>query len=125
MSSRVRINVGGRIFETTRATLEQAGRDSLLGALVDPIWSDTQSWSGIADVSRGKDIPEVFLDRDPEVFDVLLRMLRTGVLHVPPSVTWEALIEDADYLGLLEQVKAAALPPPLDGNEMEKVRKRG
>ncbi|KAF2934771.1 hypothetical protein DAI22_04g187300 [Oryza sativa Japonica Group] len=36
---RVRFNVGGQVFETTTTTLANAGRESMLGALLDSSWN--------------------------------------------------------------------------------------
>ncbi|CAI5978125.1 unnamed protein product [Closterium sp. NIES-65] len=68
-----------------------------------------------------EDTPEIFIDRDPKTFGVLLNFLRSGVLNIPSGVTVDAVLSDADYLGLLDAVKAARLPPGLDANEMHKV----
>lgn len=43
-------------------------------------------------------------------------------LDLTSGVSMQSLICDADYLGLLDCVKGSLLPPPLDANEMEKVR---
>ncbi|WVZ74634.1 hypothetical protein U9M48_022795 [Paspalum notatum var. saurae] len=93
---RVRLNVGGRVFETTAATLEGAGRDTMLGAMMDASWN-----------AGGRD--EYFIDRDPACFAVLLDLLRTGGLHVPAGVPEAALYREALYYGLLDRVRAARL----------------
>ncbi|KAG8071422.1 hypothetical protein GUJ93_ZPchr0006g42718 [Zizania palustris] len=97
---RVRLNVGGRVFETTAATLAGAGRDSMLGAMLDAAWN--QGAEG-----EGEGVAEYFVDRDPECFAVLLDLLRTGGLHVPPQITEGALCREALYYGLLDRVRAA------------------
>lgn len=43
---RVRFNVGGQVFETTTTTLANAGRDSMLGALLDSSWNVSSSGGG-------------------------------------------------------------------------------
>uniref|UniRef100_A0ACD5YML1 Uncharacterized protein n=1 Tax=Avena sativa TaxID=4498 RepID=A0ACD5YML1_AVESA len=94
---RVRLNVGGRVFETTAATLATAGRDTMLGAMLDPSWN-----------APGADADaEYFIDRDPACFAVLLDLLRTGDLHVPPHVPEGVLCREALYYGLLDRVRAA------------------
>lgn len=65
---RVRLNVGGKIFETTATTLARAGRDSFFGVMIDKNWT----------INPG----EYFIDRDPTCFSVLLNLLRTGKLHI-------------------------------------------
>ncbi|KAF0923988.1 hypothetical protein E2562_008338 [Oryza meyeriana var. granulata] len=98
---RVRLNVGGRVFETTAATLASAGRDTMLGAMLDASWNH----GGDGDGEGGVD--EYFIDRDPECFAVLLDLLRTGGLHVPPHVADGVLCREALYYGLLDRVRAA------------------
>ncbi|TKW40269.1 hypothetical protein SEVIR_1G235000v4 [Setaria viridis] len=96
---RVRLNVGGRVFETTAATLSAAGRDTMLGAMLDASWNAGHDADGGA--------AEYFIDRDPACFAVLLDLLRTGGLHVPPGVPEAALHREALYYGLLDRVRAA------------------
>lgn len=102
-SRRVRFNVGGKAFETTSTTLAGAGRDSMLGALLDERWN--------APCRR----EEYFLDRNPRCFGVLLDLLRTGELHVPPDVPERLLYREALFYGLLDRVRAARWGP-FDGN---------
>ncbi|CAN6279174.1 unnamed protein product [Urochloa humidicola] len=95
---RVRLNVGGRVFETTAATLAAAGRDTMLGAMIDASWNAGRDAATPA---------EYFIDRDPSCFAVLLDLLRTGDLHVPPGLPEAALYREALYYGLLDRVRAA------------------
>ncbi|XP_052210798.1 BTB/POZ domain-containing protein At5g41330 [Diospyros lotus] len=64
-SNMVTIDVGGQLFQTTKQTLTLAGPASL--------------FSRILDSSDQRTVP--FIDRDPELFSVLLSLLRTG--HLP------------------------------------------
>ncbi|XP_062074369.1 BTB/POZ domain-containing protein At5g41330 [Humulus lupulus] len=63
-SNIVTIDVGGQLFQTTKQTLALAGPDSLFGR--------------ISDSSSRHSVP--FVDRDPDLFSVLLSLLRTGNL---------------------------------------------
>jgi hypothetical protein len=98
---RVRFNVGGQVFETTTTTLANAGRDSMLGALLDSSWNVSSSGTG------GGGVAEYFIDRNPACFAVLLDLLRTGSLHVPPHLPEKLLYREALYYGLLDHVRAA------------------
>lgn len=103
---RVKIDVGGKIFETTISTLQSAGQTSLL-----------------ARSALSTDSAEIFFDRDPHLFALLLAVLRTGKLS---TSTWEkfdseALIDEASYYGILEPVKKAMAPAALDGIDVERV----
>ncbi|XVF52926.1 hypothetical protein PTKIN_Ptkin05aG0057200 [Pterospermum kingtungense] len=81
-SNVVTINVGGRIFQTTKPTLTQAGPKSLL--------------SRLAETNSNR-----FVDRDPDYFSLLLSLLRSGTL---PSIVKDFdlrdLIEESRFYGL-------------------------
>ncbi|CAA7408076.1 unnamed protein product [Spirodela intermedia] len=109
-TDRVRFNVGGRIFETTATTLAGAGRQSMLGAVLDEDWN-----------VRGAAAGEYFIDRNPACFAVLLDLLRTGELHLPPTIPEKLLCREALYYGLLDHVRAAKWSP-LDGNRLQLAR---
>lgn len=72
---RVHLNVGGKHFVTSRTTLANAGRGSMLAAVID------ENWQLVPDAASN----ELFIDRNPAYFTVLLDLLRTGELHVPPG----------------------------------------
>ncbi|KAF7825558.1 BTB/POZ domain-containing protein [Senna tora] len=98
---RIKLNVGGKLFETTLSTVRSGGPDSLLSALS----------------SRAIDDPNpVFIDRDPEIFSVLLSLLRTNTLpSTARRFSKQELADEALYYGIDAQFKAATSPPPLDG----------
>ncbi|KAK3144337.1 hypothetical protein QOZ80_4AG0311690 [Eleusine coracana subsp. coracana] len=104
---RVRFNVGGQVFETTTTTLANAGRDSMLGALLDSSWNLPSSSSSSSTTTTSGGVPEYFIDRNPSCFAVLLDLLRTGSLHVPPHLPEKLLYREALYYGLLDHVRAA------------------
>ncbi|KAI0511273.1 hypothetical protein KFK09_011898 [Dendrobium nobile] len=104
-SDRVRFNVGGKIFETTTTTLANAGRNSMLGALLDDDWN-LRSSTG-----------EYFIDRNPACFGVLLDLLRSGELHLPPNISEKLLYREALFYGLLDHVRSARWGP-FDGNRL-------
>ncbi|XP_022153145.1 BTB/POZ domain-containing protein At4g30940-like [Momordica charantia] len=89
----LRLSVGGKIFETTLATLYKAAADSPLRTIL---------------VGCGYlDCNALFIDRDPACFGVLLNLLRTGQLSVPPTIPDNLLFREAHYYGLLDQLRAA------------------
>lgn len=101
----IRLNVGGKVFVTSSTTLNNAGRDSMLSAMIDVDW-------------RVKPNEELFIDRNPAYFSVLLDLLRTGEVHIPPGMSERALHREALFYGLLDHVRAAKWGP-LDGNRLE------
>nr|XP_045088319.1 BTB/POZ domain-containing protein At2g24240-like [Aegilops tauschii subsp. strangulata] len=100
-AGRIRLNVGGQVFETTAdtLTLTGAGEGTMLGAMLEPCWN--------TGATRG--VPEYFIDRDPACFASLLNMLRTGELHVPAGVPERMLFQEASCYGLLDRVRAARI----------------
>ncbi|KAG8476517.1 hypothetical protein CXB51_033451 [Gossypium anomalum] len=92
-SNVVSINVGGRIFQTTKQTLTQAGPKSLLYRLAE----------------TGSDR---FVDRDPDQFSLLLSLLRSGTL--PSKVKdfdLRDLIEESRFYGV-ESLLTSSLSDP-------------
>ncbi|XP_037442823.1 BTB/POZ domain-containing protein At2g24240-like [Triticum dicoccoides] len=98
-SGRIRLNVGGQVFETTADTLRGAGEGTMLAAMLEPCWN--------AGATGG--VPEYFIDRDPACFASLLNMLRTGELHVPAGVPERMLFQEASYYGLLDRARATRI----------------
>ncbi|KAM7526464.1 hypothetical protein LguiA_016366 [Lonicera macranthoides] len=100
-TDRIKINVGGKLFETTVSTLQSGGPDSLLAALSKPL---------------NNSYDPVFIDRDPEIFSVLLSLLRSKRL---PSTSRrfsnQELCNEASYYGIESHLKSAILPTPLIG----------
>lgn len=96
---RIKLNVGGKLFETTVSTLRSGGPDSLLYALS----------------SRSAHDP-VFIDRDPEVFSVLLSLLRSNRLpSTAKRFSNQELIDEALYFGIESQLRGALAPSRLNG----------
>ncbi|KAJ7004107.1 hypothetical protein NC653_009093 [Populus alba x Populus x berolinensis] len=80
-SSIVTINVGGKIFQTTDQTLTLAGPSSLFSQL-----------------SELTHLGPHFIDRDPELFSILLSLLRTGNLpSKAKSYDLQDLIEESKF----------------------------
>lgn len=107
---RVRFNVGGKKFVTSRATIENGGRNSMLAAMIDSLWQKPAD-------SDEKQEQELFIDRNPVYFSVLLDLLRTGELHIPTGMSERALFREALYYGILDHVRDAR-SGPLDGNRV-------
>lgn len=126
---RVLIDVGGTQLSTTLSTIE---RSSYLLGMVDlSSWeqdpgappSETRALPGsmrsrptpIAAASRTGHSATIFLDRDPEIFGQLLRLMRqaphvAGLLPEDPRLC-ASLIAEADFFGygaLIDHVKVRA-----------------
>ncbi|XP_009409489.2 protein ENDOPLASMIC RETICULUM-ARRESTED PEN3 [Musa acuminata AAA Group] len=105
-NARVVLDVGGKLFETTVATLQSGGPDSLLAALCLRANPDSD-----------EEPSPVFIDRDPEIFSTLLSLLRSG--RLPSSVlsrfSNQDLLGEALYYGVEARLRSALSPPPLVG----------
>ncbi|KAK4418958.1 BTB/POZ domain-containing protein [Sesamum alatum] len=96
---RIKLNVGGKLFETTVSTLRSGGADSLLSALSN----------------RPPEEP-VFIDRDPEIFSILLSLLRSNRLpSTAKRFSNQELIDEALYFGIDSQLRSALAPSRLNG----------
>lgn len=98
---RIKLNVGGRFFETTISTIRSGGPDSVLAA----ISSSSASTSS-----------PIFIDRDPEIFSVLLSLLRTN--HLPSAArrfSTRELADESLYYGIESRLRSALSPPPFSG----------
>ncbi|CAH8391354.1 unnamed protein product [Eruca vesicaria subsp. sativa] len=98
VSNRLKLNVGGEIFETTSSTIQSTCPDSLLAAL-----SSTPT-------SHGSN--PIFIDRDPEIFSVILNLLRTKRLS-SAVFSKQELLDEALYYGVESLLRSAMSPPPL------------
>ncbi|EKX36102.1 hypothetical protein GUITHDRAFT_117772 [Guillardia theta CCMP2712] len=94
----VSLNVGGRLFTASKDTLMRVKDSYLAGILM-----------GRLPVSRDKE-GNIFIDRDPKKFKLILSYLRDDILAVPrdPIKSGELLLEARD-----SPAAASAPPPPL------------
>ncbi|KAI9017665.1 BTB/POZ protein [Gaertneriomyces semiglobifer] len=90
----VTFNVGGRLFTTTRANIN-GHPNSMLANL-------------IAHTADGDSQQEIFIDRDPDTFAVILRYLRTGVVDITKDPVAPAVLAADGAFYLLPQVVAEA-----------------
>ncbi|XP_060202266.1 protein ENDOPLASMIC RETICULUM-ARRESTED PEN3 [Lycium barbarum] len=97
---RIKLNVGGKLFETTVSTLRSGGPDSLLSALSN----------------RSTNNP-VFIDRDPEIFSALLSLLRSNRLPSTSKTrfTNQELIDEALYYGIESNLRSSLATCHLNG----------
>lgn len=94
----IKLNVGGTVFTTTETTLTKESR--YFAALLSGDYSD-------------RDGDDVFVDRDPAHFAVVLQYLRGGLASVPPDLTAAGILAEAEFF-LVDGLMAAMheqLPP--------------
>ena len=83
--TRIRLNIGGTMFETYQETLVKKGRTYFLARFA----------------SCGTNIEELFVDRSPRRFERILDYLRTGEIHWSESETYQ-LKKDAEFYEIAE-----------------------
>lgn len=89
---RIKINVGGQIFETFVSTLRKYP-NSLLGTMFHPRNESLLK-------KKHSDKEDIFFDRNPRVFEVILDFFRTSYLHIPPDISSEMLKEELQFFQL-------------------------
>ncbi|KAJ6846339.1 putative BTB/POZ domain-containing protein [Iris pallida] len=110
----MKLNVGGRLFETTESTLGSGGPDSLLAALSQ---AHHRHENEEEEEEEEEEEHVIFIDRDPDVFSVLLSLLRSGRLPSAASRQFskQDLLEESVYYGIEPILRSAMSPPPLLG----------
>ncbi|XP_038152561.1 BTB/POZ domain-containing protein KCTD9a isoform X1 [Cyprinodon tularosa] len=110
------LNIGGRLFTTTRSTLVSKEPESMLAHMFreKDVWGNKQDKHGA-----------YLIDRSPEYFEPILNYLRHGQLIVNEGINMRGVLEEARFFGieqLAEQLEAAIkvssntnkiIPPPL------------
>ncbi|CAI4226589.1 unnamed protein product [Auanema sp. JU1783] len=89
LGERIRLNVGGVIFETSVSTLSKF-QPSFLSTIIEQRWKGEQQ--------------EIFIDRDPTHFPKVLNFLRDGIEFQPPKDpdSLEELRREAQFYGLTQ-----------------------
>jgi len=102
----VNLNVGGTKFTTTMSTLRLHG-ENFFTTMID---NDTQGKVRALRDDKGF----FFVDRNGELFKVILDYLRSGAWNIPPSISLERVNTELDFY----RIDAAT---PSDKNVLEKV----
>ncbi|KAI3505129.1 hypothetical protein L1887_27045 [Cichorium endivia] len=104
----ITIDVGGQIFQTTKQTLTLAGSETLFSSLFD---SSNQNNNGVP-----------FIDRDPELFSILLSLLRTGNLpSKAKAFDIQDIIFEARFYGISDLlVESQSNPSQFEAFDLEK-----
>ncbi|KAH3732132.1 mitogen-activated protein kinase kinase kinase [Pelomyxa schiedti] len=96
----VKLNIGGRLFTTTKSTLLQRGANGG-SSFFDPLLLGKLP-------STRDETGAYFVDRNGDYFALILDFLRTGKLRVPDGVDFRAVVEEAQFYQI-------ALPAELSG----------
>jgi len=89
---RIKLNIGGTIFETYLSTLRKDPK-SLLGTMFHP--RNRELLNVMPDESGC-----YFFDRDPRAFEIILNFYRSGKLVKPDWFPMEILKQELEYFGL-------------------------
>jgi len=84
----IRLNVGGRLFQTRRSTLMMFA--GLLRTMFDPA-------TDFGDEAAAESDGAYFIDRSGELFDGILAFLRTGRAVAPPHVPVDQFQDELNY----------------------------
>lgn len=88
----IKINVGGKVFQTTIWTLVSKEPDSMLARMF--------SQDGAMLPSDQDEQGAYLIDRSAHYFEPILNYLRHGQLIVDPNVSLEGVLEEAKFFGL-------------------------
>ncbi|KAG8382215.1 hypothetical protein BUALT_Bualt05G0053500 [Buddleja alternifolia] len=103
-SNIITLDVGGQIFQTTKQTLSLAGSKSILSNI------------------SNSDHVIPFIDRDPEIFSILLSLLRTGNLpSKAKAFNIQDLVFESQYYGIENLlINSQSNPAQFDAFNLEK-----
>ncbi|GFO35703.1 BTB/POZ domain-containing protein kctd9-like [Plakobranchus ocellatus] len=94
----ITLNVGGKVFTTTRGTLTRFDGDSMLARMFckdkDIGWSSRVDGTGA-----------YLIDRSPLYFEPILNYLRHGKLILDKNVNPEGVLEEAKFFGLTSLIE--------------------
>uniref|UniRef100_A0A3B4BMT1 BTB/POZ domain-containing protein KCTD9 n=1 Tax=Periophthalmus magnuspinnatus TaxID=409849 RepID=A0A3B4BMT1_9GOBI len=87
----ITLNIGGRLFTTTRSTLVSKEPDSMLAHMFreKDVWGNKQDEKGA-----------YLIDRSPEYFEPILNYLRHGQLIVNEGINIRGVLEEARFFGI-------------------------
>jgi len=111
----IAINVGGKLFTTTRSTLTNKEPNSMLARMFAAEHDDDIPWRSSRDANGA-----FLIDRSPVHFEPLLNFLRHGQLVLDKSVNPVGVLEEARFFGItsvveaLEEAVAAEVDPTGD-----------
>uniref|UniRef100_A0A3Q3K2L4 BTB/POZ domain-containing protein KCTD9 n=1 Tax=Monopterus albus TaxID=43700 RepID=A0A3Q3K2L4_MONAL len=95
------LNIGGRLFTTTRSTLVSKEPDSMLAHM----FREKDEWGNKQDEHGA-----YLIDRSPEYFEPILNYLRHGQLIINEGINIRGVLEEARFFGieqLAEQLEGA------------------
>ncbi|KYQ90538.1 BTB/POZ domain-containing protein [Tieghemostelium lacteum] len=90
----ITINVGGKIFTTTRTTILSRDKDSMLAKMFSENWDSSRDVNGA-----------YLIDRSPEYFEPILNYLRCGTIVVNDFVNVEGVYQEARFFNITGMIE--------------------
>ena len=91
----ITLNVGGKLFTTTRTTLTTKDPNSMLARMFsDDLWHNTLDSSGA-----------ILIDRSPKYFEPILNYLRGGELVVDKGINLQGVLAEARFYGITSAIE--------------------
>ena len=85
----IRLNIGGKLFQTTKETLLSHG-ENFFSSLISGVIPSTKDETGA-----------YFVDRNGRFFEPLLDYLRTGSLHIPKNMLRTSVLQEAAFYSII------------------------
>ncbi|KAL6077957.1 BTB/POZ domain-containing protein kctd3 [Balamuthia mandrillaris] len=109
----VKLNIGGWKYTTTKATLTNMTNGSFFSALMTGDIPSTLDEEGAyftfttrSSVATEKRLTSYSKDREGRYFEPILNFMRTGELIIPPTMSREAVKQEADFYCVTPVVRA-------------------
>ena len=95
----IELNVGGKVFCTLRSTLLNNEWSKKGGSTTKTSLFSMAERMGMESLIRDHN-GRIFIDRDPQLFEIILQFLRTGCAKLPSPSLKDAMMMELDYYGL-------------------------
>eukprot|EP01132_Coremiostelium_polycephalum_P004089 gene4089-5117_t len=92
----VTLNVGGRLFSTTRSTLLK-DRESMLAKMFSDNWDSTRDSNGC-----------YLIDRSPDYFSPIINYLRCGTIVIDDGINVEGVYQEARFFNITGMIEKLA-----------------
>lgn len=80
----IKLNCGGKLFEVSHSTINKYPNSMLAVMINSPMYNNNNN----------------FIDRDPELFKIILDYYRTDKIIIPDNISSERVMDEIDYFCL-------------------------
>jgi hypothetical protein len=103
----VSFNVGGRVFQVARGTLEHFP-NTMLARMADKRW----------DHSKHTPSDTLYIDRNGDRFQYVLDWMRDGEVHLPVTESYVAINKELDYYGFDQSKRENIVQETIEGGRV-------